>query len=487
MSDDLTKEFLEDFYENAPCASIFTHLDGTIARVNNTFITWTGYARDELGSVRFQDLLTTPGKIYFENQFAPLLWMQGSVKEVAFDLVRKDGDRLPVMVNSTLQKDATGESVLIASMIFDTTDRQRYEHELRVAREKAEELAIIVRSANDAIVRATPEGVIEMWNMGAERLFGYKAEEIVGRSLWSILPPLEHDAERDRVLGELHAGRPVYLDIVGKHANESDIDLSVGLMAHLGWLGELDALSAIIRDISERRALERLQQEFLTMTSHELRHPLTIIMGHAYLMRRRGAYEEQDLDTIIDNANRLEQLIDDLLLASLIEADRFDVQLEPIDLVTEVRVTGEQIENDEHPIHVEAPTEPIVVLGDRQRLGQVFANLLSNAMKYSPIGSEIVVRVRPTEDRVHVDVIDRGIGIPPEVLPRLFSRFFRAEGLAAGRASGLGLGLYIAQRIVLAHDGTIDAQSEVGAGSTFTVTLPLYGGSETYTILWRVP
>jgi PAS domain S-box-containing protein len=473
MSHDLSTEFLQDLYEHAPCGYIFTHPDGAIARVNETFLAWTGYTRDNLGSARFQDLLTTPGKIFFENQFAPLLRMQGSVKEVAFDLLRKDGDRLPVLVNSTVRSDKVGEPLLIATTIFDATDRQRYEHELWTARENAEQLATIVRSANDAIVRATPAGLIETWNTGAERLFGYTPEEIIGRSLWSLLPLLAHDVERDQILTELRAGRAVLLDTVGKHAHHHDIDLSVGLIAHLGLLGELDALSAIIRDISERRALERLQQEFLAMTSHELRHPLTVIKGHAHLMQRRARFNEEDVNTIIDQTERLEHLIDDLLLASLIEADRFDVRLEPTDLVTEVRTAVEQLATDEYPVHFDAPAEPLVVLGDRHRLGQVFTNLLTNAIKYSSEGSEIVVQLRPGAEYARVDVIDRGFGIPSEVIPRLFSRFYRADGVA-DRTSGLGLGLYIAQRIVWAHGGDIGVTSEVGAGSTFTITIPLH-------------
>lgn len=476
MSADLVRASLEDLYDDAPCGYIFTLPDGRLALVNKTFVAWTGYERSELLETRFQDLLTIPGRIFYENQYAPLLQMQGSVKEVSFDIHCKDGSRLPVIVNSTLRNGAGGQPALIASTIFDATDRQRYEQELRTARERAEQLATIVTAANDAIVRTTPDGTIETWNPGAERLFGYAQAEILGQNLWDILPSLQRDADRHLLLQELKAGRPVYLDGEGNHADGRQVAVSVGLMPHTGLLGELAAISAIIRDISERRALERLQQEFLAMTSHELRHPLTSIKGQAQLMRRRAAYSERAVDAIVEQTDRLGRLIDDLLLASLIEADRFEIRREPVDLVREVSQAVEQIQAEEHPIQIETTASSFLVLGDRQRLGQVFANLLSNAAKYSPAGQEITVRIRTDDTAASVAVADRGVGIPPEDIPRLFSRFYRADG-AARRIQGLGLGLYITNRIIHAHDGSIEVKSQLGAGTTFTVTLPRYAGT----------
>lgn len=471
MSGDLVRESLETLYEDAPCGYIFMLPDGTLTRVNQTFLAWTGYTTSELNATRFQELLTVPGRIFYENQYMPLLHMQGSVTQVSFDLRCQDGRRLPVLVNSTLRSTSTGQPALIASTIFDASDRERYEHELRSARARAEQLAAIVTSASDAIVRATADGQIETWNTGAERLFGYPARDMLGQSLWELLPSLQHDADRRSVELELQAGRAVYLDGEVGHADGQRIDVSVGLMPHPGLLGELVAISAIMRDISQRRVLERMQQEFLAMTSHELRHPLTNIRGQAQLMRRRASYSERSVDSIIEQANQLGRLVDDLLLASLIDADRFDVQREPMDLVLEVQHVVEQLQGEEYNVQVDARVDELLVSGDRQRLGQVFSNLLSNAVKYSPAGSDITVRIRSDDERAFVDVVDRGIGIPPEDIPQLFSRFFRAEG-SERHARGLGLGLYIAHRIVRAHGGTLTVQSAVGEGSTFTITLP---------------
>jgi PAS domain S-box-containing protein len=479
VNDDELRGSLEELYEQAPCGYIFCRPDGLVVRVNRTFLDWTGYApADLVSSKRFQDLLTVPGRIFYENQYAPLLRMQGFVKEVAFDLLRPDREPLPVLVNSVQRVDAAGQPSLVASTVFDATDRRTYERELLLARRRAEQLAAVVTAASDAILTTTPEGVVQTWNAGAERLFGYRADEIVGRGVGDLLPTALDDAEWRRVLGELREGRPIHLETSLLRADGRSVDVSVGLAPHTGHLGELVAVSAIVRDISERRALERMQQEFLAMASHELRSPVTAIRGRAQLMRRRGAYSEAAADAIVEQSDRLVRLIDDLLLTARIEADRLDLLLAETDLVAEARTAAEGAAAEGGPIRIEAPTRPMLVQADRHRLAQVFANLLTNALKYSPGGGEVVLRVERGAGEARVHVVDQGVGIPPEALPRLFDRFYRVRE-TAGHAQGLGLGLYISRRIVEAHGGRIAVESEPGRGSTFTVTLPLYFGGTT--------
>jgi two-component system sensor histidine kinase VicK len=472
VNDDFLRESLAELYEQAPCGYIFTLPNGALIRVNQTFLDWTGYARDDLVSaMRFQDLLSVPGKIFYENQYDPLVRMQGFVNEVAFDLLRKDGSRLPVLMNSVRRVDDEGRPLLIASTVFDATQRRRYEQELLLSRRRVEQLAAIVTHSGDAIVGAAADGVIETWNGSAERLFGLAAEDAVGRRLWSLFE-FGDDAESERIAGELRSGRAVQIDTKGIHADGHEVDASIGLTPHVGLLGELAAISVIIRDIGERAALERLQQEFVAMASHELRTPVAVIAGHAQLMRRRGTYSARSVDAIVMQTEQLKQLIDDLLLASQIEADRLDLHLDETDLATEARQAGDGMRAVRPSLRLEMPRDPVTVLADRLRLRQVFANLLTNAVKYSPDGSELVLRVARAGANAQVVVIDHGVGIPQPALPHLFDRFYRAEG-ASKQASGIGLGLYITRRIVEGHGGSISVESGLGRGSTFTVTLPL--------------
>lgn len=473
VAEGLLEVSLGELYEEAPCGYLFTRPDGAIVRVNRTFLDWTGYTREELlAPLRFQDLLTVPGKIFYENQYAPLLQLRGSVREVAFDLVRRRREPLPVLVNAVQQTDPTGRPALVASILFDATDRRAYERELLLARRQAEELAAVVTTAGDAIISASPEGVVLTWNAGAERLFGQSARDSIGRALREFLPLSDAPAEMARIADELRAGRPVYLETVARRADGGTIDVSVGLTPHPGELGELGAVSAIIRDIGERRALERLQQEFLAMASHELRNPLLTIRGNAQLMRRREAYNVRAIDAIIAQTDRLDRLVSDLLLTSQLGADRLDLRPTATDLATEARAAVEALPPDGLPVRVAGHAVALPVLADRQRLGQVFANLLTNAIKYSPEGGEITVSLSREAGEARVAVRDRGVGISPEALPRLFDRFYRVAATAGG-ASGLGLGLYIARRIVEAHGGRLTVVSTLGAGSTFTVALPL--------------
>jgi two-component system, OmpR family, phosphate regulon sensor histidine kinase PhoR len=251
--------------------------------------------------------------------------------------------------------------------------------------------------------------------------------------------------------------------------------VSVGLAPHFGAIGEFIAVSAIIRDISESKAIQRLQSEFLAMTSHELRTPLTSIRGHAQLMLRRGAFEQAYLEVIVSAADQLGLLVEDLLLASRLEADRFDLRRQELDIREVVQTTvNHLIGASGRTIQAKMPAQPLVVWGDRLRLGQVFANLLSNAVKYSAENTEIVVQVTHSPSLVSVAVIDRGAGIPADDMPHLFDRFYRVAETAE-QVQGVGLGLYIAHRLVRAHGGNLEVESEVHHGSVFTVSLPLHG------------
>lgn len=483
VNDDLLKESLLELYEGAPCGYIFTAPDGTFLRVNQTFLAWTGYKRTDLISKRrLQDLLTVPGRLFYENQYAPLLRMQGFVNEVALDIVRPERDPLPVLVNSVQHTrgghGATDEPRFIASIVFDATGRRAYERELLRARQDAERLAVIVAASNDAILSASPERVVETWNPGAERLFGRPASEMVGRALGTALPVAARAQDWAALEDSLQRGQPVYIDTIGIHANGETIDVSVSFTPHFGPLGELSAISSIIRDIRQRRAAERLEQEFLAMASHELRSPLSTIKGHAQLMQRQGRYNERGAQTIVSQVDHLNRLVSDLLLASQAASGRLDTQTEVLDLCVEARqAAATLVRPTGPPVDVLTPDQPVLVQADSLRLRQVLANLLTNAGKYAPADSPITVRVAPVSSDVDtrhasVSVEDRGPGIPPDALPRLFDRFFRV-GATAHTAQGLGLGLYISLQLIKAMGGTISVQSEEGRGSTFTVTLPL--------------
>lgn len=477
LGDDALRAGFARLYEHGPSGYLFTRMDGMILQANQTLLDWVGLELGALvGQHRFQDLLTLPGKMFYENQFFPLLRLQGAVREAAFDLARCGNAPLPVLVSSVLHSETDGTSPVVVSTIFNASDRRAYELELLRSRRSAEQLAAIVRLSSDAIVGISPKGVIQTWNDGATRMFGYAESEVAGTSLSDILAPADDGAAWPELLAELREARPSQLEMVGRGVRDRRVDVSAAFTPHRDLLGAVGSVSVIMRDIAARRAVERVQQEFLAVTTHELRSPVTGIKGNAQLMKRRGTYSERSLDAIITQAERLERLINDLLLASQVQSDHLDLALEELDLAATVRAAVDNLGVNESTVRVETPPQPVVVWADVHRLNQVVSNLLTNAIKYSPEGAEVTVRVGHTEDEAHLSVEDRGVGIPPDALPHLFDRFYRVEG-TTGNVQGLGLGLYISRRIVDAHGGRIEVASEQGRGSIFTVTLPIHGHS----------
>jgi signal transduction histidine kinase len=221
---------------------------------------------------------------------------------------------------------------------------------------------------------------------------------------------------------------------------------------------------------------------FFSVASHELKNPLTALLGNAQLLQRRLHQEvalsdrnQRMLGVIVEQAGRLNKLIAEMLDVGRIASGHLALTRGAVDLVALAeRVVAEvQPTLTDHTLAFERLAPSLVVDGDAVRLEQVLQNLLQNAIKYSPEGGSVAVRVERQGHLACLAVTDQGIGIAPEDLPRLFQRFYRAEHESAGGIAGLGIGLYVVKEIVSLHDGTIDVQSALGGGSTFTVRLPL--------------
>ena len=329
----------------------------------------------------------------------------------------------------------------------------------------------LFEGSEDAIVLLGDDGHYLDVSPATEKLLGYSREEMLQkragdllhrRDLW--LQNAQPIFERDGAWRGEAELRHKDGHLVPIESRMSRIELPDGVVTFAAW-----------RDISERRAVERLQQEFIVMVTHDLKTPLTSIKGLAQLMLRREDYSQPALETIVSQSNHLERLINDLLDVARMEAGRLDLLFAPVDLgqLAQLAATQAQATTTRHTICIEIPDQPIVHDWDGDRIRQVLLNLLTNAIKYSPAGGEIVVLVEddPASRQASVSVRDNGMGIAPDVLPRLFSRFYRAEeSLTAGE--GLGLGLYISRSLVTAHGGRIWVDSTSDAGSTFSFTLP---------------
>ncbi len=232
----------------------------------------------------------------------------------------------------------------------------------------------------------------------------------------------------------------------------------------------------------EARHAITMRDQFLSIASHELKTPLTSLLGYARLLQRRQEREptlnERDtraLQTIVTQSVRLEGLINLLLDLSRIESGQLQIDTAEIDLkaLTERIAEDQRASLDQHTLFVECDSGPILINGDEVRIEQVIQNLLQNAIKYSPNGGTVSVHLSREADQALLAVADQGIGIPAAAMPHLFQRFYRAPNVSPLHISGTGIGLYVVREIVARHSGTIEVQSIEGEGSTFRVRLPL--------------
>ncbi len=230
----------------------------------------------------------------------------------------------------------------------------------------------------------------------------------------------------------------------------------------------------------ERRQALHLRDEFLSMAAHELKTPLTSLKALAQLLVRRSPTEAsarvvRGLQSITTQVDRMAALVNELLDLARLERGLFEPQRAPLDLgalISEV-IDQVQILSDTHPMHLDPPPAPIIVAADGERLRQVLVNLLENAVKYSPAGGPVTIRVGHTAARAYITVQDQGMGIPADQVAHIFERFYRAGNARTAPISGLGLGLHISHAIVAQHGGNLTVTSAEGQGSTFTVELPL--------------
>ncbi len=361
-------------------------------------------------------------------------------------------------------------------------------------------LAAIVESSEDAIVSKTLEGRILSWNSGASRIFGYQAEEVIGKPIMIIIPPELH-AEEQQILTRIKRGERIdHYDTIRMTKDGRRIPISLTISPVRSSSGAIIGASKIARDISERKRAEemlrhsqeslreadRRKDEFLALLAHELRNPLAPIRYALAANKKTECTPAQRAraEEIIDRqVAQMSRLLDDLLDVSRIARGKLELKKKLTELSIAVSVAAETARPlftaRQQEFHLDLPTEPLRLYADPVRLAQVFANLLVNAAKYTDAGGRINLRALRTGDQVLVSVRDSGIGISAEMLPRLFTMFSQAH-TALGRAEGgLGIGLWLVRGIVSLHGGSIEARSDgPGRGSEFIVRLPVGAPAE---------
>jgi PAS domain S-box-containing protein len=348
-------------------------------------------------------------------------------------------------------------------------------------------LAAIVESSDDAIISKSLDGRITSWNAGAKRLFGYSAEEAIGRPITMIIPP-EHLHEEQVILQRLARGERIdHFETVRVAKDGRRIDVSLTISPVRDREGRVVGASKVARDITERKRMEaqlrdadRRKDEFIAMLGHELRNPLAPIRNVAEVLKRTTAGNETSAELcrmIERQVQQMTRLIDDLLDVSRITRGRIRFRREPVDLADVVKRAVEMTEpllrRRRHRFQIDLPGGPLPLEGDAARLVQMVVNLLDNAAKYTPDGGSVALSVARTGSRFELCVRDSGIGIAPEMVSKIFGLFVQGARPGTDAQGGLGIGLALVRMIAEHHGGAVEASSAgAGKGSAFVVRLP---------------
>jgi PAS domain S-box-containing protein len=474
-----------DLLEAAPDAIVIVDRFGAIQLVNAQTERLFGYTRGELVGEpiemlipeRFRSRHPAHRASFFA---APQSRGMGTGRQLLG--LRKDGSEFPVEIS--LSPLETEDGTLVSSAIRDISARTKAEEKFKG----------LLESAPDAMVIVDSSGRISLVNAQTEKLFGYPREELIGQWVELLMPVryrTVHPQHRSGYFAEPRVrAMGTGLELYGRRKNGTEFPIEISLSPLQTEDGTL--VSGAIRDITERKRLERkmqeasrLKSEFLANMSHELRTPLNAIIGFAEMMHDEivgevSAEHKEYLSDILSSARHLLQLINDVLDLAKVESGKAEFHREPTvlaQLVHEVRDVLRGIAANKR-LRIETAIEELgQVMVDPARIKQVLYNFLSNAMKFTPDGGRISLRVaREGSDNFRIEVEDTGIGISADEFDRLFKEFQQLDASSGKRYQGTGLGLVLTKRIIEAHGGYVEVRSAKGFGSTFSAVLPMQEG-----------
>lgn len=455
-------------------------------------------SRVVLGGVVLAILFSILGWLAARAVTRPLLELAGAARRLeqgdeaevrpshAYREVAMLGTALNSMLANLRQK--TGELHSLNAQL-----EQRVEQRTRQLREAFERvrsneqrIQTIIETAQDPFIGMDLEGRIIDWNTQAEATFGWKRAEVLGRPAGEVLLPprfagaLEGALQQFLRTGKADIlGRPIERMMIDRQGRELPVEVKIGLVS----AGGERFFSAFVHDISQRKEIERMKDEFVSTVSHELRTPLTAIYGSLDLLASGMAGElppdaKQLLQISHDSTERLIRLINDMLDLEKIASGKLEYRMQPQPLrplleqaIRDTRAYAEGLRVELRLV----PGADARVIADSDRLVQVCVNLLSNAAKFSPPGGAVEVELALRDGCARVSVVDHGEGVPPEFRDRMFQRFAQADASDRRTRGGTGLGLSICRSIVEAHGGHIGFTSEPGVRTEFYFELPLAG------------
>ncbi|MDP2099344.1 MAG: PAS domain S-box protein [Methylobacter sp.] len=474
------KEFKNMLNQAYDCIFMFRADTLGFTYVNRGATLQLGYSCDELLQMSPLDIKPEFNEADFRQRLQPLL--EGTKTSVVFETVHrhKQGHTIPVEVSIQLVSEPEHEPLFV-NVVRDITERKAVEQALQ---ENLQHTQAILNNVIDGIITIDNRGIVQSFNRAGEAIFGYTADEVIGKNV-NILMPEPYHSEHDGYLQNYHAtgiqriigsGREV--EGLRKDGTVFPMDLAVSRSIHNGQ----PLFIGLVRDITERKRVDQMKVEFVSTVSHELRTPLTSISGALGLviggaLGELPASVKQMLDIAYKNSKRLALLINDLLDMEKLLAGKMHLDLQTQALMPLVEETLESVQayGEQYQVvfNLVERADDVQVRVDAGRLQQVLTNFLSNAAKFSPAGAEVKIAVRRHKNVLHLEVIDQGPGIPAEFHGRIFQKFSQADASDTRQKGGTGLGLAISKELIERMNGLIGFDSEEGQGARFYLQLPV--------------
>lgn len=487
-----------DLFENADEPMFTLDTQGYFVDLNNAGLRTLGSTKDELVGTHISSWLAPESFEVAQAAMKKRLLGEPVEGPTILELVCKNGEHRWVDVKSRVLKE--GDRIIgLHGVARDITEKRRLEKELKDSEERYREL---FENADDPMYTIDTEGRFLTINNTGLKILGCTKEEVLGTHISQWLTPESFVHSQEILLKQIMGlpfDQPVTIEVICKDGEHRWGDVRTRVIRKNGTVAEIHGIA---RDITEKKILEqklreyhgkleksyeelkeadRLKTEFVSNITHELFTPTTSIRGFAELMHngdmgRINDKQKKGLETILRNSDRLVGLVKDMLDVVKLENNKLELQLKPVSirdiLLRSIQDLMPQTEEKQINIIHDIPELP-EIYGDEERLTQAIINVLSNAVKFTPIRGKITIEARGARDEVKISIADTGAGIPADKLSRIFDRFYQVDGSTRRKYGGAGLGLSICKNIIDKHDGLIWAESDKN-GSTFHIVLPKF-------------
>ncbi len=491
-----------DLYNNAPCGYHSLDRDGRIVQVNDTELNWLGYERAELLGRPFGELLSAESQAIFQAQFSQFI-QQGQLRNLELEIIRKDGSRLPISLNSTAIRNAAGLFNKSRASLFDLSELKQAETALRLSEATFRSLS---EFAPIGIFMTNAAGQVIYSNAQAQKIGGYSLAESLGYGWTQFVHP---DDLRWILERQSEPAVQIYRDLRYLHQDGSIRYGCLRTAPIFDAAGHPVAQVGTIEDVTESRAMAQMKTEFVSMVSHELRTPLTAIRGSLGLLAG-GIYDQKPekgrrmVQVAAEQTDRLVRLINDILDFQRLESGKITLTMRSCEAASLIQQAVEVMRPsaEAQQLQLCATLAPVQIWAHPDSVLQTLTNLISNAIKFSSAGKTICVSVErvagvnqtDADDSVAAlqsicgdqpqqsssaaryalfSVQDEGRGIPAELRETIFEQFQQVDASDSRLKGGTGLGLAICRKIVEQHGGKIWVESVLGKGSRFCFTMPL--------------